>query len=97
MLQMVRILTLVLMLCGCGASFSFAQSDDLERLLARIQDLQKTKDYAEATDQAEKYVAKVGERYGEGRPEYATALRTLAKVLRQADRLQRAESLLRRA
>jgi tetratricopeptide (TPR) repeat protein len=92
-----RLLVLVLaLMASCGTTAS-GEGDERQEWSRRIEELQKAGRQVDAIALAEEYREKMGERYGNEHPHYAIALKVLANLLQDADRVQEAELLLRRA
>jgi esterase/lipase superfamily enzyme/Tfp pilus assembly protein PilF len=72
-------------------------SDEFDALYRQIQERQWNGNTAEAIPLAERYVARVRERYGEEHPEFATAISLLGSLYGSQGRYAEAEALLERA
>ena len=74
-----------------------AAAEELDALLAQVDEAYNTGRYVEGVQLAERLVALSGRRYGEADPRYAAALNGLATFLQLTGSLDRAEELLRRS
>jgi tetratricopeptide (TPR) repeat protein len=95
--SVVRVLFLALVLLTSGGTTGSAEVDEHEEWSRRIRELRKAGRQADAIALAEEYREKVREGYGTEHPRYAIALKVLANILQNTDRLEEAESLMRRA
>jgi tetratricopeptide (TPR) repeat protein len=93
----VRILLLALALLASGGPTLSREAGGQEEWDRRIGELRKTGRQADAIAMAEEYGEKTREVYGSEHPKYAIALKVLADILQNTDRVDEAESLLRRA
>ena len=97
MASVVRILFLALVLLTSGGTTAPGQIDEHEEWSRRIRELRKAGRQADAIALAEDYREKAREGYGTEHPRYAIALKVLANLLQNADRIEEAEALMRRA
>jgi tetratricopeptide (TPR) repeat protein len=97
MASVVRVLFFALVLLTSGGTMASGQIDEHEEWSRRIRELSKAGRQADAIALAEEYREKASEGYGTEHPRYAIALKVLANILRNTDRMEEAESLLRRA
>jgi tetratricopeptide (TPR) repeat protein len=93
----VRVLFLALVLLTSAGTTASGEVDEHEEWSRRIEELRKAGKQADAIALAEEYREKVGQGYGTEHPRYAIALKVLAKILQNTDRIEEAESLMRRA
>src|SRR5262245_7900583 len=93
----VRALFLALVLLASGGPMASGEVDEHEEWSRRIGELRKAGRQADAIALAEEFREKVREAYGTENPRYATALKVLANILQNTDRIEEAESLIRRA
>ena len=97
MASLVSVLFLALVLLTSGGMTASGQVDEYEEWSRRIRDLRKAGRQADAIALAEEYREKVKEGYGSEHPRYAIVLKALANILQNTDRIEEAESLMRRA
>jgi len=93
----VRVLFLALVLLTSGETTASGEVDEHEEWSRRIEELRKAGKQADAIALAEEYREKAREGFGTEHPRYAIALKVLAKILQNTDRIEEAESLMRRA
>src|SRR5262245_4326328 len=93
----VRVLFLALVLVASGGTTAPAEVDEREEWSRRIEELHKAGRQADAIAQAEEYREKMREGYGTEHPRYAIALKVLANIQQNTDRIEEAVSLMRRA
>ena len=93
----VRVLFLALVLLTSVGTTASGEVDEHEEWSRRIGELRKAGKEADAIALAEEYREKVGEKYGTEHPRYAIALKALANIFQNIDRIEEAESLMRRA
>jgi len=95
--SVVSVLFLALVLLMSGGTTASGQVDEHEEWNRRIRELRKAGRQADAIALAEEYRGKVKEGYGSEHPRYANVLKVLANILQNTDRVEEAESLMRRA
>jgi len=93
----VRALFLALVLLTSGGMTASGEVDEHEEWSRRIGELRNAGRQADAIALAEEYREKVREGYGAEHPRYAVALKVLANILQNTDRMEEAESSMRRA
>src|SRR5262245_31684767 len=93
----VRVLFLALVLVTSGGTMESAEVEEREEWSRRIGELRKAGRQADAIALAEEYRDKAREGYGTEHPRYAIALKLLANILQNTDRIEEAVSLMRRA
>jgi tetratricopeptide (TPR) repeat protein len=93
----VRVLLLVLVLVTSGGTRASAAVEEHEEWNRQIEELRHAGRQADAIALAEKYRERMGEGYGTEHARYAIALKVLANILQNTDRIEEAESLMRRA
>src|SRR5215471_14337140 len=93
----VGVLFLALVLLTSGGTTASGQVGEHEEWSRRIRELREAGRQADAIALAEEYREKVREGYGTEHPRYAIALKVLANILQNTDRMEEAESLMRRA
>ena len=93
----VRALFLALVLLTSGGMTASAEVDEHEEWSRRIEELRKAGRQADAIALAEKYREMMREGYGTEHPRYAIALKVLANLLQNNDRIEEAVSLMRQA
>jgi tetratricopeptide (TPR) repeat protein len=97
MALVVRVMFLALALLTSGGPTASGQTDEREEWSRRIGELDKAGRQADAIALAEEYRDKAREGYGTEHPRYAIALKVLANILQNTDRIEEAESLMRQA
>jgi len=93
----VGVLFLALVLLTSGGTTASGQVGEHEEWSRRIRELREAGRQADAIALAEEYRETVKEGYGSEHPRYALALKVLAKILQNTDRIEEAASLMRRA
>src|SRR5215471_6970538 len=93
----VRVLFLALVLLISGGTTASAEVDEHEEWSRRIEELRKADRQADAIALAENYREMMREGYGTEHPRYANALKVLANILQNNDRIEEAVSLMRQA
>jgi tetratricopeptide (TPR) repeat protein len=93
----VGVLFLALVLLTTGGTTASGEVDKHEEWRRRIGELRNAGKQEDAIELAEKYREEVREGYGAGHPRYAIALKVLANILQNTDRIKEAESLMREA